>query len=171
MDYSTCMNSMFRRYGHLDENIKLGILTRNSAPFYSTQILTVSTMQEFEDACLELEVKKFKADSYVPLSRRRYGYVDPDLAFISVPSSSTSSNQLDIVSEVRPIEAIQPSALSGMVVCWNCERSGHHRHSYPEPKKLLCYRCGKMDVTVRTVRTIQVRKTTSEGTERSYSLA
>ncbi|KAL3277955.1 hypothetical protein HHI36_013296 [Cryptolaemus montrouzieri] len=149
VDYLTCINSMFRRYGHVDEYIKLGILTRNLASFYSTQLPTVSTIQELEDACLKLEIKKFRADSYVPPSRRRQGYVEPDLAFVSYPSISTSSSEVNVVSDTRPAKLNQRPSSNNMIVYWNCQRSGHHRQSCPEARKLLCYRCVKMDVTLK----------------------
>ncbi|KAL3273403.1 hypothetical protein HHI36_014849 [Cryptolaemus montrouzieri] len=51
IDYLTCMNSMIRSYGHVEQTIKLGIITRNLAPFYSTQLPSVNSLQELEDEC------------------------------------------------------------------------------------------------------------------------
>lgn len=139
VDYLTCMNSMFRRYGRVEEDIKLNIIVRNLAPFYSTQLPSVSSLQDLEDACLILERKKYRAESYVPPSRKKNGFVDPDFAFVSAPYGEG-------VSVVHPTAS---SSRSSDVVCWNCQKAGHVRNACPEPKKTVCYRCGKMNVTVR----------------------
>lgn len=139
VDYLTCMNSMFRRYGHVEDDIKLNIVVRNLAPFYSTQLPSVSSLHDLEDACLILERKKYRAESYVPPSRRKNAFVDPDFAFVSAPYGEG----------VSAVQQIATSSRSSDIVCWNCKKTGHVRQACPEPKRVVCYRCGKMDVTVR----------------------
>lgn len=148
VDFLTCMNSMFRRYGSLDENARLDILVRNLAPFYSTQLPTVTNLQELEDECLKLEVKKFRSDSYIPPPRRRQDYADPDLAFVeSCSNALPSTEQRDSVMEVSNAAT---KARDAQITCWNCRKVGHTRHSCREPKRIVCFRCGEANVTVRT---------------------
>lgn len=90
VDYLSNMNALFRRHGRLSADVQLDIITRNLSPFYTTQLPVVSTLEELESECLKLEAKKYRVDHYVPPSRRRRGFVEPDFAFIE--SSITSEN-------------------------------------------------------------------------------
>lgn len=94
IDYFACMNSMFRRHGSVPADAQLDIIIRNLSPFYTMNLPSdIKTMQQLEDECLKIEVKKYRADSYIPPSRRRQGIVDPSFAFISdnIPTNTTQN--------------------------------------------------------------------------------
>lgn len=139
IDYLTCVKSMFRRYGNVEEDVKLNIISRNLAPFYSTQLPSVTSLQELEDASLQLALKKYRADNYVPPSRKKQSYVEPDFAFVFCHVNAVSG------------DIPQPSTSSGKHSrnCWNCQKLGHTRQNCPEPRKLICYRCDEANVSVR----------------------
>lgn len=164
VDYLTCMNSMFRRYGSFDESARLDILIRNLAPFYSTQLPTVTTLQQLEDECLKLEVKKFRSDNYVPPPRRRQDYADPDLAFVGAFDGPDSAVEGE-VSAVRSPEMPSVSE-SARVICWNCGKSGHTRRLCGEPQRMLCFRTGKRTLLFELVRHVLVRETDKGGPRR-----
>lgn len=159
VEYLSCMTAMFRRYGQVTEELQLGIITRNLAPFYSTQLPVVRTLEELEDACIKLETKKYRADNYVPPSRKRNSYVEPDLAFVSGPSCSAWSapvHEMHSVPDNRRVSANRNvtfdrgSSVNRNAACWNCQKLGHHISECDSPKKLFCYGCGTQNVTLRT---------------------
>lgn len=142
VEYLACMTALFRRYGPVSEELQLGIIVRNLSPFYSTQLPIVQSLEELEDVCLKLETKKYRAEHYVPPSRKRTNYVEPDLAcFSGSPSVSCSK---------VPVNEVVTPAVGSKLTCWNCRGSGHLMRDCRLPKKLLCYRCGKHDYTIKT---------------------
>lgn len=86
---------------------------------------------------------------------------DTNQVEISVnPQLNLNSN--DILSDSNlPSSAIDVSALNTnqgwsnsnnerrVVTCWNCDQPGHRFQQCPQPSKLLCFRCGKVGVTIR----------------------
>lgn len=102
IEYLSCMQALFRRYGGLAETAQLDILTRNLAPFYSTQLPVVDT--QLEEECLKLEVKKYRVDNYVPPSRKKQQFVEPDFAFVS----TGTTQQIDSDCLDSPSEAFNP---------------------------------------------------------------
>lgn len=151
VDYLANMNGLFQRYGNMSEDVQLDIISRNLSPFYITQLPVVNSLAELETECLKLEAKKYRADHYVPPSRRRQQFVEPDFAFIA-PSSSSSTPSIcanpPSVDEVRPPTSmpIQRPA----IVCWNCNSPGHPYRACTLSRKLLCFRCGTPNFTVKT---------------------
>lgn len=140
--YLTCVKSMFRRYGNVDGNAMLNIISRNLALFYSTQLSYVTSLRELEDACLQLELKKYRADNYLPPSRRKQNYVDPEFVFVSCGDTSRSVNAISDDSP-KPSTSTERSSSA----CWDCQKVAQN---CPKPKNLVCFRCGKLNVTVRT---------------------
>lgn len=150
VDYLSCMHALFRRYGGMSVDVQLEILCRNLSPFYSTQLPDVHTIEELEEECLKLETKKYRVESYVPPSRKRQQFVEPDFAFLAVPEPPPCST--DSLSDRMYVNEISPHNDSSRisVKCWNCQKNGHLNRNCPEPRKIHCYRCGTPDVTVRT---------------------
>uniref|UniRef100_A0AAR5QHS1 RNA-directed DNA polymerase n=1 Tax=Dendroctonus ponderosae TaxID=77166 RepID=A0AAR5QHS1_DENPD len=99
VDYLSSMKALFQRYGTLPEETQLDMVVRNLAPFYSTQLPIVRSFAELEDECLRVEAKKFRADQYVPPTRRRHTLVEPDFAFVSAPSTHAFAAKLPDSSE------------------------------------------------------------------------
>lgn len=148
VDYLACMNAMFRRYGSLSEDVQLGMIMRNLAPFYTMQLPVIRNLQQLEDECLILETKKFRADSYKPPSAKKSTHVEPDFAFIQ---SSTSQLTLDVqqTSPSSNFNALN-SSVHANVTCFNCRKQGHLVQQCTEPYVKRCYRCGKLNHTTRT---------------------
>lgn len=145
VDYFSSMSAMFNRYGDISEEIKLSILIRNLAPFYTMQLPDVSSLRELEEECLKIEVKKFRTDNYKPPSRNRNKYVEPDLACIRLETSSAASCSSEVPKSV--VERRTPLA---KLSCYHCRKEGHIKRDCPSLKNLVCYRCGELNVTVRT---------------------
>ncbi|KAL3281744.1 hypothetical protein HHI36_004948 [Cryptolaemus montrouzieri] len=96
-------------------------------------MLAIAKAVDMYDVCLVLEQKKFRANSYVPPSRRKPGYVDPDFAFISSETSLSPT-----INAFPPTVLVSPTVPSSRnPVCWNYQKMGHTRQSCPEPRKLL----------------------------------
>jgi hypothetical protein len=154
VDYLSCMQALFRRYDGLSEDAQLDILCRNLSPFYSTQLPVVRTLEELEEECIKLEVKKYRAESYVPPSRRRQQFVEPDFAYVGneEPRPSTSEAYVNENRDVAVGEVSQDrhNGSSRNITCWNCKKTGHLNRDCPNPRKMHCYRCGAPDVTIRT---------------------
>lgn len=149
VDYLSSMHALFRRYGSITDDVKLDIISRNLAPFYTTQLPIVNSLEELEEQCLRLEAKKYRAEHYVPPSRRRQGFVEPDFAFVSdIQDCLSSGHPTEDVQEVSHVQTSNPR--SREVTCWNCQKTGHYNRDCPSPRKTHCYRCGTPNVTVRS---------------------
>ena len=151
VDYLSCMQALFRRYGGLSEEAQLDIIVRNLSPFYATQLNECDNLEELEDECLKLERKKYRAENYVPPSRKRQQFVEPDFAFIAVENSlsqsSTGTLNVDKIEETHQVT--HQSGPSRTITCWNCQKTGHLNRNCPNPKKIHCFRCGAPNVTVK----------------------
>lgn len=154
VDYLSSMQALFRRYGHMSEDVKLDIISRNLAPFYTTQLPIVNSLEELEDQCLILEGKKYRAEHYVPPSRRRQNFVEPDFAFVSDSPEEVPNDNLFTTPSVQEIRHNTNTNLNNRaprdVTCWNCQKTGHLNRDCPIPRKIHCYRCGTPNVTVRS---------------------
>lgn len=160
VDYLSSMNALFRRYGSMPAVAQLDIVSRNLSPFYTTQLPVVNSLDELEEECLKLEAKKYRAEHYVPPSRKRHGFVEPDFAFIStdepLPSASRNApnNMVNFPAPTSEVVEVrqQPSGhnTSRSVICWNCKKAGHINRQCPDPKKIHCFKCGTPDVTARS---------------------
>ncbi|XP_048526006.1 uncharacterized protein LOC125505723, partial [Dendroctonus ponderosae] len=135
VDYLSSMKALFQRYGTLPEETQLDMVVRNLAPFYSTQLPIVRSFAELEDECLRVEAKKFRADQYVPPTRRRHTLVEPDFAFVSAPSTHAFAVARDVPTS------------SGIPVCFQCHKPGHFRRNCPTRQR-HCYKCGTPGVTI-----------------------
>lgn len=137
VEYLASMNTLFARYGRMPVDVQLDILTKNLAPFYVMNLPVVGSVEELEKACLELEIKKYRAESYQPPQRKHnVASVEPELACAHVMPEVN-------VGEVAVRE-------SGGVQCYNCKKSGHIARDCVAPLNRHCYRCQKPGVTVRT---------------------
>lgn len=116
------------------ETAQLDILTRNLAPFYSTQLPVVDNISQLEEECLKLEVKKYRVDIYVPPSREKQQFVELDFAFVSTGTTQQiDSVCLDSLSDaLNPLE-IRQTGPSKKVNCWNCQKAGHINCDCPNP--------------------------------------
>ena len=154
VDYLSCMQALFRRYDGLSEDAQLDILCRNLSPFYSTQLPVVRTLEELEEECIKLEVKKYRAESYVPPSRRRQQFVEPDFAYVGDeeprPSASPACVEASRDVAVGEVSQSRQNNPSRVMTCWNCQKTGHLNRDCPNPRKTHCYRCGTPDVTIRS---------------------
>lgn len=152
VDYLSSMHALFRRYGHMSEDVKLDIISRNLAPFYTTQLPNVNSLEELEDQCLILEGKKYRAEHYVPPSRKRQNFVEPDFAFVSDLPEVPIDNQFMTSNDVSELRHNLPSTsrVPREVTCWNCQKTGHMNRDCPIPKRMHCFRCGTPNVTVRS---------------------
>lgn len=160
IDYLSSMSALFRRYGSLSDDVQLDIVSRNLSPFYTTQLPVVHSLEELEEECLKLEAKKYRAEHYVPPSRKRHGFVEPDFAFVATEDSRQSSfdNRVPSLEAVNtsPPQMPQfnprqlPPSTSKPFTCWNCNRTGHLNRQCPDPRKKHCYRCGASNVTTNS---------------------
>lgn len=182
VDYMSTMAALFRRYGHVPEDAQLEIISRNLAPFYTTQLPIVNSLEELENQCLKLEAKKYRAEHYVPPPRRRLNLVEPDFAFIetSVPTETAVHAVGGVTNSVPPVpnqtrfssvpntavEAVG-DAISGTnrkpVTCWNCRGQGHLNRDCNQPRKIHCFKCGNANVTIRNCPKCSVSGNESRG--------
>lgn len=139
VDYMNCMKSMFRRYGTISEEMQLDIIVRNLAPFYTSQLPEVFSLQELESECIKLETKKFRVENYKSPSQKDIEYVDPAFAFKSVRKSPKQVNEINSV--VTPVKGI---------VCFNCRKPDHLYRNCQEPRVKHCFKCGFPGVTIKT---------------------
>ena len=156
------MTALFRRYGSISEDVQLDIVSRNLSPFYTTQLPVVNTLGELEEECLKLEAKKYRADHYVPPSRRRHQFVEPDFAFIATDASASSDDRTHpAVHEIRETHTVnpprptttthhQPTTSRKPMTCWNCREIGHLSRECTKPRKIYCFRCGAQGVTTKS---------------------
>lgn len=141
VEYFSCMLSMFRRYGPVAEDIQLRIISKNLAPFYTMQLPNVTSLANLEDECLKLEKRKHRVDSYRPPPRRRNAFVEPDFAFVDVSDSTNyDSSTRPMVNSVEHVNRLK---------CYNCDQQGHSFQDCSAPRRVFCYRCGRLNVTVR----------------------
>lgn len=143
VEYLVCMNAMFRRYGKVSEDVQLGIIVRNLAPFYTMQLPSVSSLEQLEEECLKLEARKHRVDNFrPPTHQKRRDLVEPDFAFVDTTKLACSpASSVNEVQEFR-------SQIVGK--CWNCLESGHLMRQCKSSRKKRCYQCGKANFTVRT---------------------
>lgn len=145
VEYLACMAALFARYGKVGPDVQLDITVRNLAPFYTMQLPVVRSLEELEQECLKLEVKKYRAETYqAPAVRSRVrGAVEPDLAYVSSASGASTSSR-------DRIHEISHSRIPPDVVCFNCRGTGHRFRNCPAPRRMHCFRCQRDGVTVRT---------------------
>ena len=153
IEYLSCMQAMFRRHGGLSDEVQLDLLIRNLSPFYATQLPVVETLEELETECLKLETKKYRVENYVPPSRRKNAFVEPDFAFVDVTPTSENpchfSNPDNSSVNIDRVDTPSGSRPNSSIVCWNCQNTGHINRNCPNPRKIHCFRCGTPNVTVR----------------------
>lgn len=148
VDYLTTMSSLFRRYGMVPPEAQLEIVIRNLAPFYTTQLPVVDTLEELEKECLKLEAKKYRAEHYAPPPRRRNNLVEPDFAFVET-SCEEPATSVFAVQNSNTSSNVQNSRGSSQITCWNCRKTGHTNKECKQPRKLHCFKCGNVGTTVR----------------------
>jgi hypothetical protein len=127
------------------EPVRLKIILRNLSPFYQSQISVhpVRSRDELLGVGRVLEASKASVESFVPpVTRKNRKFLEPDLAYVSSGPSTAA-----IASTDEPSSSAAPNRQN--VTGCNCQKLGHIRSECPAPKKLLCYRCGKPDHTVR----------------------
>lgn len=125
--------------GNISEELKVGILCKNWAPFYIMQLPDVKTVAQLEEECLKLEVKKYRTEHYVAPKQRIGNSVEPNFAYVNSMSDTFSQNL-----------AVTRIATVPEITCWNCQQEGHRRQQCPFPAKRICFRCGTPGVTVKT---------------------
>lgn len=154
VDYLTCMGAMFRRYGLADEQTRLDIISRNLAPFYSSQLPVVTNLTELETECLKLETKKYRVDSYVPSSKKRINFVDASFASTSSSTGITRPRHHAHAIETNAAPLMEQAAIQvppsrKPVTCFNCRHQGHLSVNCPEPRNFYCFGCKRPGVTRR----------------------
>jgi hypothetical protein len=144
--YLAVIDNLFDRLTiKVAEPVRLKIILRNLSPFYQSQIGVhpVRSREELLGVGRVLEARKASVESFVPpVTRKNRKFLELDLAYVSSGPSTAA-----IASTDEPSSSAAPNRQN--VTCCNCQKLGHIRSECPAPKKLLCYRCGKPDHTVR----------------------
>ncbi|KAK4873933.1 hypothetical protein RN001_013293 [Aquatica leii] len=133
--YLSVMETMFSRMSfRMPESQQLRILLRNITPFYQDHLtmVDVTSKEELLQYGRKLETRRSHMQNFAPPpSRRNRNLLEPDLAFVE---AAPSSSGVDVAN----------------ITCFNCRKQRHKRAACKEPRKLRCFRCGALDVTVRT---------------------
>ena len=132
IEYLSSMTTLFNRHGDIAESVRLSIVSRNLAPFYTEQLPEVQSISELEIECLKLEVKKHRVDNYRPPTRRPRDCVEPSLAY------------------VEPVSSVATVYSSKQRTCFNCHKAGHFVRDCQEPRSLKCFKCKAPGFTVNT---------------------
>lgn len=151
VDYLSCMQAMFRRYGCIPEDVQVDIICKNLSPFYAMQLPSVKTLQQLEDECMKLEIRKYRADNYAPPSKRHQSrLVEPDFAFLQTEVPTSITSPIEPTEFVAAAEVRQHTMPARQLTCWNCHKIGHINRQCPSPRTTHCFRCGSPGVTVKT---------------------
>lgn len=134
--YVAIMENLFKRLGNpVGESVKLSVLMRNLAPFYSEKLglLDIMSVEQLLKLGKNLELRKSLVDSYTPPVKRKTD-LEPDLAYVETASCSSMGTTTNIK-------------------CWHCHKVGHKASECRGTKKigqLRCFKCNKEGYTVRT---------------------
>lgn len=166
--YLSIMHGMFSRLTKkVSEDEKLEILLHNIRPCYAStlaasgEIKTISTLRSlcrnyelFQSRLSQFqEPPKVTADTLAPEfaytrpSTSQNIYNKPKTTYVNSYHQSRSYNFQDNKSNV-PVHAIEtPKASKGLPYCPRCRSYDHSLKTCSAPKFLICFKCGKKDVT------------------------
>lgn len=134
--YIMSVESLFRRLGkNTSESEITKQIIRNLNPFYSDRISSyeIASLDELKEKCRKIHEVKLRNERYKPPPSRKSGLLEPEMACLSLESSS--HNQPSLLS-------LSSNPLAGRT-CWNCDIEGHPYSECLEPRRLFCYGCGR----------------------------
>lgn len=152
--FIAAMNGLFSRLKQpVPNDAKLKILVDNIAPFYQPHLAfrDITSVMELLTLCRKLDAKRHLAETYVPPPRRNK-CLEPDLACAhasSISSRSRTISENSQSSHPHVFAATGERARNNTFRCWNCNGQGHLSLHCTAPRKLHCFRCGQVDVTVK----------------------
>lgn len=149
--YLAVRESLFDRLTiKVPEEVKLKILLNNITPFYQTQLgLTkVNNQQELLKFGRLSESRRILVKSLVsPANKRSQKFLEPDLAYIDAEARLPHRTE---IAEVTQHPHTEDSSFKRDRPCYNCQRLDHFSRECTFPRKPICFKCGKFNVTDKT---------------------
>lgn len=161
IDYLANMQALFKRYGTLSETAQLNLIIPNLAPFYAMHLGTVTTLEQLEQECLNLEIKKFRSANHQAPAKKNT-MVEPSFAFVeNIPRHAIA------YSLSKPSTSDRRENDFTEVLCWRCSKKGHLRSSCPLNKNfstdIHCFGCGKPNVRKPDCNDCNARRNSGNG--------
>lgn len=146
--YIAAMESLYSRLTDLvPEAEQVKTIRKNLLPYYQTSLglQVIDSIETLLSLCRGLEETKSNIENYIPpRSARNVQFLEPDLAYVDAGIVEPNSANVDqeYVATMRP---------NGRVMkCFNCQGIGHRFSECSKPRNKFCYKCGQVNVTVRT---------------------
>ncbi|KAK3913771.1 Activity-regulated cytoskeleton associated protein 1 [Frankliniella fusca] len=158
--YIANMLSLFSRLelmGTIEEEMKLGIIEKNLAPFYVKQLVNTKVMSipHLKKLGRMIEEAKFRVERYD--RTKKTPLMEPEFAY----KGRARRTQLDEVGDVEPeVAALTDARGRRPFLCWRCGADGHSfrdcqaRGNFPR----FCWGCGKRDMVIQNCVPCQERK-------------
>lgn len=128
-------------------------ITRNLLPHYVKHLALseIKTVAELGTLCKKLEEACTFTNKFQPCSKPLLNVIEPELAYIQNPSTSTShsvSDNVQLKSRKHNLQRKFVTREKQNVTCWNCNQPNHTYSHCTQKRTIFCYRCGKPNTTV-----------------------
>lgn len=151
--YIAVMETLFSRLARPPSEItRVKHIKQNLNPHYVKHLALsdIKTVVELNSLCKKLEEACAFKNKYRPSSKPFINVIEPELAYLQSPSTSSSMPQNTHFKSSKKNKAENKTTTHEKrnVVCWNCNQPNHTYTHCTEKRKIFCYRCGKPNTKV-----------------------